>query len=114
LGFLELSFIIVVVTPFQREEILTALSHDYPQPDALRVVNPSGEPILDATVRVFSALQYISPYDTWTGETTTDENGRWRAPIEVIYAGTYTVHVQKSNSYGPTTIEVVVEEDTPP
>jgi hypothetical protein len=93
---------------------LAALSHNYPIANALRVVDQSGDPIEDATVRVFSAIQYAAgDFDTWLGETTTDENGDWKAPIEAS-AGSWVIYIFKSNAYGPTTVAVVVAEPTPP
>jgi hypothetical protein len=82
--------------------------------DALRVVTQDGEPVQDATIRVFSAIQYASgDYSEWEGATTTDEYGAWRDPIEVT-AGSWVVYVYKSFDYGPTSIEVEVAEPPPP
>lgn len=93
---------------------MIALSHNYPEANALRVLNQSGDPIQDATVKVFSSIQYAAgDYSEWEGATTTDENGYWRDPIEVT-AGSWTVYVYLANEYGPTSIEVVaVEPPTP-
>lgn len=86
---------------------MIALSHNYPLKNALQVLNYLGAPVVGATVRVFEAVRYnAGDYDDWVGETTTDEDGYWHAPIFVPDGQSWVVHIQKLHTYGPVVIRI--------
>jgi hypothetical protein len=86
-----------------------ALNHHHGLPDNLRYVTPGGTPIRDAQVRIYFKSDYDTQrLDAPVGVTTTDPNGRWKAPIFVERGFTYVIHFFKPNEFGPDTATIVV------
>ena len=83
------------------------VDHNYPVVDTLRAVDPSGDPVEGAVVRVFELVAFSAHHtDTWVGSTTTDIEGRWIDPITLPDAGSWVVHFEKYSSYGPVHVEI--------
>jgi hypothetical protein len=86
---------------------MAMVTHDYPTSNALLVVDPDGNPIGGATVKIFNLIDFeANSVDTWIGQTETDAEGKWINPIEVLDGMTYVVLFQKYSEYGPTHLEI--------
>jgi hypothetical protein len=83
------------------------VNHNYPGDLDLQVLAPNGDPIEGVVVTVFPHTEYHAGIvDTWIGQTTTDGNGNWVAPIYLDEDLTYVVHFEKPTMYGPVVLEI--------
>lgn len=86
-----------------------ALDHNAGGEDQLRYVDPNGEPIAEATIRVYTKDDWDArAYSRVAGLVKTGADGRWLSPVFVPPGYTYVVQFQLPNVWGPDTIEVVV------
>lgn len=81
---------------------MAIVNHDYPNIRDFLVLNEDSTPILDAEIRIYDQVEFeAGNLDTWVGSTTTDEDGKWRDPVELPDGGSWIVWVQKYTLYGP-------------
>lgn len=85
------------------------LDHNTGGSDALRYVDPDGNPIAEATIRVYDKAKWDAKlYTQVAGLVKTDARGRWLAPVFVPPGTTYVIQFHLPNVWGPDTAEVVV------
>lgn len=86
-----------------------SLDHNYSAPNAYQYVTPDGDPVEQATIRVYKKDLWDAGNTTVVvGITKTDENGQWKVPVPVEPGITYTLVFHKENEYGPDTVELTV------
>jgi hypothetical protein len=86
-----------------------AIDHNTGGANALQYVNTDGQPIADATVRVYEKTKWdLKLYSQVVGIVKTDSQGRWLSPIFVVPGTTYVVQFQFPGQWGPNTVEVVI------
>jgi hypothetical protein len=102
------------VTPVHRTDILGAgtvsVDHDYGGDDALAVMTSNAQRIADASILVYRQEDYVSGRrDSLyiVGRTTTDVNGRWRAPV-LLDPGVYVLLVSKQNVIATRDVTITV------
>ena len=75
----------------------------------LQYVSTGGTPIGDAAIRVYNKLDYdLRNLSKVVGTTITTATGAWLSPVFVEPGNTYTIVINKTNEYGPDTVEVTV------
>lgn len=85
------------------------LNHDTGGIDALRYVDPNGQPVAGATIRVYAKIDWdMKRYSKVVGLTKTDATGRWISPIFVTPGDTFVVRYELPNTWGPDGVEVTV------
>lgn len=85
------------------------LDHNTGGTDALRCVNPDGDPLENVTVRVYDKAKWDAKlYSQVVGLVKTGPDGRWLQPVLVPPGTTYVIQVQLPGAWGPDTVEVVV------
>jgi len=86
----------------------TAINHNTGGTDELRVVDGSGNGIVDATIHAYVASAFTSNPLTATVQatTTTSADGRWEFPMMLDSGTTYTLYIYKQGVYGPATVNV--------
>lgn len=104
-------------TPFQAGNAPTEvptlhfvkLDHNFNLPNNYQYVTIDGDPIDQATVRVYKKTEWDAGNATVVvGITKTDDNGQWRVPVPVEPGYTYTLVYHKENEFGPDVVEVTV------
>jgi hypothetical protein len=87
----------------------TPINENYGGANALQYVTQDGIPVVNATVRVYTKLDWdLKRYSKVIGLTKTNENGGWVSPIFVEPGNNFVVHFTLPNVYGPDTVEITV------
>lgn len=87
----------------------TKLDQDFGTPNAYQYVTQNGDPINEATVRVYTKINWDTQNTSIVvGITKTDADGAWVTPIPVTPGETYVIVYHKENEYGPDTVEITV------
>lgn len=87
------------------------IDHHYGGTDALRVVNDAGAGVPRSTITAYLQSDYLAgnrSADFIRGQTTTDANGRWYAPL-ALDPETYSLVITKPLGYVAAVVTVVVE-----
>lgn len=86
----------------------TSVNHNFGSTDALRIVDGSGNGIVDATIIAYVASAFTSNPLTATVQATatTAADGRWETPMMLDSGTTYTLYIYKQGVYGPATTNV--------
>jgi hypothetical protein len=85
------------------------IDHNTGGVDALRYVTPNGDPIENATIRVYDKAKWDAKlYAQVVGLVKTDADGRWLQPVLVPPGTTYVIQAQLPGTWGPNLVEVVV------
>jgi len=97
--------VVVDVTPVLVSDLggtgAIPVDHDYGGTDTLRIVDPDGAGIQDATITGYLADDYNAGNRTVNyvrGRTTTSVSGRWRSPLS-LDAGSYVLVIAKPPEY---------------
>lgn len=86
------------------------VDHDYGGADSLRVVDPDGAGIQDATIMAYLAADYVAGSRTANfvrGRVTTSVSGRWRSPL-LLDIGDYKLVVAKPGLFSTNVIDLQV------
>jgi len=84
-----------------------SVSHNYPHANAMLARYDNGEPILNATVKIYNHTDFYNQGVTLpVAETTTDVDGKWQDAVSLEDGRSWVVVIQKNVSYGPSTWEV--------
>jgi hypothetical protein len=84
------------------------VDHNYPLGDSLRYTH-NGNPISDAVVRVFRAVDWdLGLRDVGLAVTFTREDGRWASPFWLATGLDYVVCFSKEAMYGPDPVRITV------
>lgn len=87
----------------------TRVDHNYLQPNALQYVSPRGNPIPQATIRVFQKPDWDAGNNQVALFTTeTDNNGKWVSPFWLEPGLQYVLTFEKRGSFGPDKVEITV------
>lgn len=85
------------------------VDQDFQEPNNLRYTTTNGQPIVDATVRVFTQPDWEAGRRTVSlFVTKTDSLGNWNSPFWLEPGLTYVVVYEKQGLYGPDTKTIVV------
>jgi hypothetical protein len=85
------------------------VDQNYGTPAALRYQTNSGVPIQGATIRIYKRSDFeVGNTDIPIAVTTTDANGNWVHPVNLLTGFTYTVQFSKESQYGPDKTEIIV------
>lgn len=97
--------VLVDVTPVLVSDLsgtgMVPVDHDYGGADALRIVDPDGAGVQDATITAYLAADYNAGNRTVNyvrGRTTTSVSGRWRSPL-ALDIGSYVLIVAKPSDF---------------
>lgn len=86
-----------------------AIDHNFGGADAIQYVDPDGNPIDGATIRVYDKAKWdLKLYSQVIGLVKTGADGRWLSPIFVPPGTTYVIQAQLPGTWGPDVTEVVV------
>ncbi len=84
-----------------------SVDHNYPHANAMLARYNNGEPIPNATVKVYAHTDFYDDGVTVpVAETTTDSAGEWQDTILLEDGRTWVVAIQKNTSFGPCRWEV--------
>ncbi len=107
----------LTVTPFEagNDPVNVPVANVFPLDEntggrnALGYISDGGTPIDEATIRVYTKLNWdLRRYNQVVGVTATNALGGWKSPIFVEPGNTFVVVYEKPNVFGPDTAEVVV------
>lgn len=86
------------------------VDHNYPTPDALRVVDDvTSAPLENIIIRIYDATKYPTPsgsQDVWEAQTTSDVDGKWRDPAYLPDGMDWVVQFSQRLTYGTKTVEI--------
>ena len=81
---------------------MAIVNHNFPLENSMLVTDLEGNPIQDATIRIFDLTAFEAGIlDPWIAETTSDSEGKWVDPVVLPDGQSWVVHFQKLNDYGP-------------
>lgn len=85
------------------------LDHNTGGTDALRYVDPNGDPVDNATIRVYDKEKWdLKLYAQVVGLVKTGPDGRWLSPVFVTPGTTYVLQFQLPGTWGTSLVEVIV------
>lgn len=81
---------------------MAIVNHDFPLENSLLVTDLEGNPIQDATIKIYTLTAFeAGVLSTWVADTLSDSEGKWVDAVELPDGESWVVHFQKLHDYGP-------------